>query len=255
MFSSVTPQLILLSRLDPLIFDKVVPFVLSSSSQLGQDLLPLIFGCLSKPNNYFVEVGAADGINNSNTFLLESVLQWSGLLVEPARSNQEKIKRNRNVPLECKAASCADDQSLDFIEYSMSDCKNDSPENQYASQFSGFATTLKSTYTKGYDASRYQVQTTRLSSSLISRNAPTSVDFLSIDTEGSELDVLSGIDFSVHSFRVITIEHNFNRKKRSIIRDRLLSFGYINVFPSISRWDDWFVHGSYISEALNTDLS
>jgi hypothetical protein len=71
-------------------------------------------------------------------------------------------------------------------------------------------------------------------------NAPTHIDFLSIDTEGSELEILSTFDFSQYTFGGICIEHNFT-SNRSKIKRLLDSKGYLQVYPELSEYDDWFV--------------
>ena len=63
-------------------------------SQIGQDVL--VLHCLNwKKNGYFLEFGAADGINLSNTYLLERDFGWSGILAEPAKVWHKDLKANR----------------------------------------------------------------------------------------------------------------------------------------------------------------
>ncbi len=76
---------------------------------------------------------------------------------------------------------------------------------------------------------------------LRSNNAPKIIDYLSIDTEGSEFDILNAFDFGEYSFRVITCEHNYT-EKRLLIHDLLKKNGYKRVFEEISLFDDWYVN-------------
>ena len=71
--------------------------------------------------------------------------------------------------------------------------------------------------------------------------APSKIDYLSIDTEGSELEILRAFDFDKHAISVITCEHNFS-SQRSEIYELLISQGFIRVFEGFSRWDDWYIH-------------
>jgi hypothetical protein len=66
------------------------------------------------------------------------------------------------------------------------------------------------------------------------------IDYLSIDTEGSEFDILSTLDFSKYSFGVITLEYNFSAY-RARINQLLVSKGYKNIYPCLSQFDNWYV--------------
>lgn len=70
--------------------------------------------------------------------------------------------------------------------------------------------------------------------------APDEIDYLSIDTEGSELETLQAIDCGKYSFRIITCEHNF-MPQRALIHELLMRHGYVRVEQSLSDFDDWFV--------------
>jgi hypothetical protein len=71
-------------------------------------------------------------------------------------------------------------------------------------------------------------------------NAPKTIEYLSIDTEGSEYEILSGFNFSKYDFRVITCEHNFS-PQREKISSLLTEKGYLRLFERISDFDDWYV--------------
>ena len=93
------------------------------------------------------------------------------------------------------------------------------------------------------NASRYQVETISLSDLLDAHNAPEEIQFLSIDTEGSELEILENYDFKSRKIKSICVEHNHQNKPRSSIRAWLCSHGYKQVLGRISKWDDWYVLG------------
>ncbi|HMP30954.1 MAG TPA: FkbM family methyltransferase, partial [Saprospiraceae bacterium] len=71
-------------------------------------------------------------------------------------------------------------------------------------------------------------------------NAPLEIDFLSIDTEGSEFDILNCFNFEKYTFKVIVVEHNYtpNREK---IKNLLESKRYKRVLMNVSQWDDWYL--------------
>jgi hypothetical protein len=72
------------------------------------------------------------------------------------------------------------------------------------------------------------------------KDAPNYIDFLSVDTEGSEYEILSKLDFSAWQFGLIAVEHNF-RKERESIFELLRAAGYIRILSDVSKWDDWYV--------------
>ena len=71
-------------------------------------------------------------------------------------------------------------------------------------------------------------------------NAPKHIDYLSIDTEGSEYEILSNFDFSQNTFEVITCEHNYT-PSRERLHLLLTKQGYRRVFEDLSLFDDWYV--------------
>ena len=86
----------------------------------------------------------------------------------------------------------------------------------------------------------YDVKTISLMDLLRKYDAPRKIDYLSIDTEGSEFDILRHFDFGAYDISVITCEHNFT-KSREDIQKLLESAGYRRAFQAISRYDDWYV--------------
>jgi hypothetical protein len=70
--------------------------------------------------------------------------------------------------------------------------------------------------------------------------APHRIDFLSIDTEGSEYPIIENFDFQKWDIRFVVIEHNFTLSKEKIIQ-KMISAGYRHILPQISAWDVWFV--------------
>ena len=87
----------------------------------------------------------------------------------------------------------------------------------------------------------YDVETVSLNDLLDQHDAPAVIDYLSIDTEGSELEILRALDFSARAIHVITVEHNAT-PQRAEIHELLTGHGYRRMFENLSRWDDWYVH-------------
>lgn len=94
-------------------------------------------------------------------------------------------------------------------------------------------------------SSSISVQTVSLHDLLEQHRAPPIVDYLSIDTEGSELEILRAFDFR-RRFRIITVEHNFNEPLRDELFHLLSARGYVREFESFSCWDDWYFDPSLV---------
>ena len=73
-------------------------------------------------------------------------------------------------------------------------------------------------------------------------NAPLFIDYLSLDTGGSEYEILKSVDLQKYVFGLIDVDHNFVEPKRSQIRELLTANGYI--FIRENNWDDCYKHNS-----------
>lgn len=201
--------------------------VKESKSQLGQDLMALhFFGREGK--GFFVEFGATDGISGSNTLLLEKYLGWSGILAEPAKKWHKDLQRNRRSMLDFRCVYSESNLKIDFQEVSggLSTIKDFSARDMHAEN-------RKESFV-------YQVETVSLTDLLEDHSAPDHIDFLSIDTEGSEFEVLSSLNFQKYSFGFICVEHNHTENRQKI--EALLSNqGYKAIYPQLSDFDGWFI--------------
>ena len=73
-------------------------------------------------------------------------------------------------------------------------------------------------------------------------NAPKYIDYMSLDTEGSELHVLMGLDFNKYTIGYMNVEHNYNSQLRGLIHQFLQKKGYI--YSRWNKFDDEFIHDS-----------
>jgi len=208
-----------------------------SKAQLKQDLFVLLATGF-KRGGYFVEFGATNGVDLSNTYLLEKSYDWSGVLAEPAKVWQKPLKENRNCSLEFDCVWKKSGQTLAFKsaaqgEFSTIEKYSDSDEHAEDRE----------------SGEVYDVTTISLADMLIKHNAPEVIDYLSIDTEGSELDILSALDFSIYKIAIIYVEHNYNAEKRSGIYALLSEQGYKRRYSNFSKWDDWYYRDDLISSS------
>jgi len=90
--------------------------------------------------------------------------------------------------------------------------------------------------------SEAEIKTITLNDLLAKYNAPEKIDYISIDTEGSEVKILRAFDFNKHDVGAFCIEHNFEQRAEllSIMTDN----GYKRLFTDVSAHDDWYVKES-----------
>lgn len=196
-----------------------------SYSQIYQDLW-VLFESSSKSNGYFVEFGALDGVTFSNTFLLEKEFNWTGILCEPNPDMHQNLINTRKSIVDTR---CVYSETGKFLEF---DCTSN-PELSKISSISADNHSRQVTNT-------VLVETITLTKLLDDHNAPNLVDFLSIDTEGSEYSILTSHDWGRYNFKTICLEHN-NNEYRHPIYELLTAKGYTRKFEGFSRFDDWYI--------------
>ena len=164
-----------------------------SKSQLKQDLFVLC-QLNFKRDGFFVEFGATNGLDLSNTYLLEKDFGWKGILAEPAKSWHQDLRKNRTSHIETDCVWHTSHLNLTFNELNRAEF---STIDGYTSAHDEW----KDTKSKG---TSYSVNTISLIDLLKKYNAPRIIDYLSIDTEGSEYDILKDFDFNTYQFNIIT---------------------------------------------------
>lgn len=195
-----------------------------SRSQFGQDLFALLESGF-KRDGYFVEFGATNGVDLSNSYMLEKEFAWRGILAEPARRWHRELKTNRSCHIETDCVWSESNSTLKFEEADWGELSRARTEGSPDTNIKGRT---------------YTVNTISLMDLLAKYDAPRTIDYLSIDTEGSEYDILSKVDFAKYQFKVITCEHNHEPRREQIF-SLLTGNGYTRKFEEISDCDDWYV--------------
>jgi FkbM family methyltransferase len=170
----------------------------------------------NKKNGYYVEFGADDGVQNSNSYFLNKIFGWSGLLAEPNPQRFKELKRNRQNDYVSNALIWREkDVELEFTIAGQLSTISDFGESDFIKD------ERKSVSTK-----KMKFLTTDLESVLNNANAPKHIDFLSIDTEGSEFDILEKFNFDKYIFKVICVEHNNNEENKNKLDSLFIRNGY-----------------------------
>ena len=151
----------------------------------------------------FIEAGANDGLNQSNTLFLARVHGWKGILVEPVPRLFERCEKNRPESFCINVALVAPEDSGSIIELidvdlmtSVRSTKNfafDETHIRTAELVKGISRTSTST-------------TGKKISEVITESGFPGIDFLSLDVEGFELEALKGFTKEEHFPRYILIE-------------------------------------------------
>ena len=176
------------------------PSLGKSEAQLFQDIF-VLQQLDFKRDGYFVEIGVGDGQFLSNTFLLEKEFGWNGILAEPNRAFAARIRVNRGAVLDERAVYSKSGQMLEFLA---------DPKSRELSTLRCF----KDEDGRSRSGDVYAVETVSINDLLSQHCAPRTIDYLSIDTEGSEFEIIEHLDFKKFRPSIATIEHNGVEKKR-----------------------------------------
>ncbi|MFL9828602.1 FkbM family methyltransferase, partial [Rhodoplanes sp. SY1] len=196
------------------------------SSQLGQDVFALAMSGF-KREGYFVEVGAHHGEYLSNTLMLERDHGWRGLLIEPDPTNYATLA-TRAGTLVKKAAWSRSGEMLRFKSVA------DSALSVVASVSPGDGHNRDS-------AREIVVETQTLDDILSAAGAPNIIDYISIDVEGAEVQVLDGLSLDRWNVQAMSIEHNHNTARIATFEKLLAKHGLVRAFDVVSDFDCYFV--------------
>lgn len=208
-----------------------------SHSQGLQDLFVIFFLNYVGKVGYFVEIGAADGKHFSNTLLLERI-GWKGILVDPVDYGSSDLIRNSIKDKRCVYSESG--LKLKFKEQEK--IVTTDPNGPQSKEFSGLYNHL-SDYAKNLTSGlTYEVETVSLNDLLEEHGAPTKIDYISIDTEGSEFEIIKNFNFDKYDVEIFTIEHNSASYRQDIIK-LLESRKYYRIPPGhfSPGFEDWYI--------------
>lgn len=182
-------------------------------SQYGQDKFVYETFFKGEKQGIFVDIGAYDGITFSNSYFFEKELGWSGICVEPIPKFFKKLSQLR----EChciRGCISNENKKASFVHVAATE---NTPENYHLDMLSG----LQDTYDPQHIARiQQEVQDYHGKTEVLAINCFTlerllaekgidHINYLSIDTEGNELEILQSIDFAKIAIDVLTVEDNY----------------------------------------------
>jgi glycosyltransferase involved in cell wall biosynthesis len=177
---------------------------------------------------YFVDAGCCDGEHISNTYKLEK-MGWSGICIDVFPKNFDRRPNSKVVEA---ALYGIKDLELDFT-------ISRAPEISGITDYLGKKGTAAYTGWEPYVEKTIKVKTQLLHEILDANNAPGFIEYLSIDIEGVELEVLKTFPFDRYKFGCISLEHNYEEPRRTQIKEFLKSKGY--TYIKQVKADDWFM--------------
>ncbi len=195
-------------------------------SQAGQDKWVVDF-FRSKKNGFFLDIGAHNGVDINNTYYLENELNWNGICIEADPKIFDILKKNRK----CDCVNLAVSDKIGEINFIQD----------------GFSGRIS-------EGGSLKMISSTIDLILDKYNAPTLIDYISLDVEGYESKVLSKFPFDKYEFILMTVEHNLytggadNKQK---IKDILINNGYVisheNVKHDNLEFEDWYINKKYLN--------
>jgi len=192
-------------------------------------------------NGYYVELGANDGISQSNTLYLEKYLGWRGVLVEPEINNYMKCLKNRSPNNKIFCCACVSfDYNKEFVKIVYSNLMTVAL---------GLETDLQDAYSHAAIGEAFlkndqkiftfNASAKTLNALLEEASSPKLIDLAVIDVEGAEIEVLKGINHEKYRFKYICVECRDINK----ISIYLNAYGYILI--------EKLTHHDYLFKKLN----
>lgn len=156
-------------------------------------------------DGFFVELGANDGLQQSNTAYFEKRRGWRGVLIEPAMNRFIECRKNRAPENSFFHAACvAADHAGEVVWLDYADLMTVG-ETSGRDREAHVRSALRH-MSRDEVPFRFAAPARTLSSILEEARAPTRMDLLSLDVEGAELEVLRGLDHARWRFRNIVVE-------------------------------------------------
>jgi FkbM family methyltransferase len=217
-------------------FDPTTAYEMATNSQIEQERWVFAM-CNGRRGGRFAEIGAFDGFLHSNSYFLETEHGWQGVCVEPNPSLFASLRQNRSALCLERAVYRESGRSLSFVA---------SQEIGTLAEYAGDDAYAPDSAAAIASGGLIQVETITFAEiAAMADFAQTGFDYVSLDTEGSELDILRSIDLTRHRIALFTVEHNFVEPRREEMRVLLGEGGYLRAEIG---FDDWYWNPEILAE-------
>ena len=198
----------------------------------------------NKKNGYFIEVGAYNGVNKSNTYILEKFFDWSGICVEPNNYYFEILKRSRSC-ICLNDCVDGDEKMVDFLCYKTTGgIISENTDNNLITARNKLSKNIFSEI-NFLENKIVKKKTKTLLQILNENNAPRIIDFLSLDVEGAETRILENFSFDIYTFKFMMIERPGDYLNNIIINNGYFKLN-LDIENSIQTSDYFYAHKSLI---------
>ena len=187
-----------------------------------------------KKNGFFVDLAATDGKEINNTYIMEKKLNWEGICIEANPDFHKDLYKNRNCHI---SEEIVGDENGKLVKFRVDvGGLNGIIDKKYDNTF--------------YDCKFIEKETVTLESILDKYNAPKVIDYLSLDIEGAEYDVLKNFPFDKYTFLSITIEGP------SQLLDILLfenDYLFVRKSKKLNGYDSYYIHKSILNDKIKLE--
>ena len=204
MFKKVIIKIFPRNVVNRLVYLRSFFYKFHSLNQIDKELSRL----LENQDGFYLEIGANDGISQSNSLFFERKRNWSGVLVEPSPSTFELLRKNRSSSNEFYNCACVSfDYKDDFIDFFYSNLMSTTiHSDKHSDIYKNHAKSGNLYLARNENLRNFRVPARTLESILISCNAPELIDLFSLDVEGNELEILKGLSHIQYRFKYIVVE-------------------------------------------------
>ena len=189
------------------------------TSQAGQDKMIKKNFFDGKKNGFFIEIGAYDGISGSNCYHFERFLNWDGIAIEPSNIQFEKLKKNRK----CKVLNNAisdEVKEVEFIEVTEGLTQMSGINDSFFKRNINIISNNQPSKTKSISLKTITFD------EIVPKNRD--IDYLSIDIEGGEMNLLKSIDFKINNIKVVSVENNIPKEQNFKNFFEKINFKYLD---------------------------
>lgn len=198
----------------------------------------------NKKDGFFIDIGAHDGITINNSIFFERYLRWTGICIEPnPKVFKDLIKNRKSINLNVCVGN--ENKKVHFTQIEgHSEMLSGITEKYHEKHLERITNAILS---KGGLKIEIEVDMVKLDS--IASLKEKEIDFISIDTEGNEFDIIKSINFNELNIKSIVVENNYKDNK---IEEFLIPFGFVKIYKL--NCDDVFLNKRYFSAGIKLRL-